>query len=588
MAGGLADMLKQGFELIQAKQWDEARAVLEWALAGTPKNLDAHAMLGFIAAAQKRWGDAAGHYETAAELKGNNAELYMSAGESWFEAGEWERAADWLTRAVELDSGLLQARFSLGKALCFADRNMEAVEAFKGCVALGKKDAEVLAWTAQAVLNTGHADQAVGLARGALGLAPDQVQLAELLAKVSNYSSVASAEEIFEAHKEYGRLLEVAVQGAVRPEIRVGRGPRPAKLRVGLISGDMRGHAMSFLTLGLAENLDRGRYELACYYSAKKEDRFTKAYEDVSVVFRRIARMNAEAVARQIADDGVHVLIDLAGLTAGTGVPVMALRPAPVQMTYLGYPNTTGVRAIDWRVVDAITDPPGYERLSVEKLARVETCFLAFRPVLEMPEPGPPPCLKNGYVTFGAFSALQKYNDGLIGMWAKVLEAAPGSRLLLKSLGFKQEAAREAMRQRFARAGLADISRVLVEGPTAGAEEMLPQYERVDISLDTFPYNGTTTICESFYMGVPLVSRAGDRSAARVGLSLLTAVGLAELCTNDEAGYVKIAADLAGDVARLTALRRGLRERFRRTLGDEAGFTRRFERVIESAWRERV
>jgi predicted O-linked N-acetylglucosamine transferase (SPINDLY family) len=281
---------------------------------------------------------------------------------------------------------------------------------------------------------------------------------------------------------------------------------------------------------------------------------------------------------------GIDVLLELGGHSGEPRLLALAGKPAPVIVTAIGYPNTTGLPAVDWRVVDAITDPPGSERLCTERLLRLDPCFLCYTPPEHAPEPAMPAA--DAPVTFGSFNNAAKIGPASIALWARVLQAVPGSRLLLKSQTLSDATGRARIERRFAEAGV-DASRLELIAYSKTREEHLALYGRVHVALDTTPYNGTTTTCEALWMGVPVVATLGDRHAARVSASLLHAAGHPELVATDADAFVALAAKLAQDRARLTTLRSGLRDTLRASpLCDAPAYAARFHDAIRACWRQ--
>jgi predicted O-linked N-acetylglucosamine transferase (SPINDLY family) len=302
--------------------------------------------------------------------------------------------------------------------------------------------------------------------------------------------------------------------------------------------------------------------------------------------WRDVAAMGGDALADLIRRDRIDVLIDLAGLTGGTCVAVMASRPAPVQVTYLGYPDTTGVPGVDYRLTDALADPPGAEAFASETLLRLPGCLLC----LEPPAGAPPVTTRpeQGPVVFGSFNNPTKISDATLALWRGVLDAAPGSRLAIKGKGLAEPRCRAAFERRLAQAGLpADRTRLLGYASTQAAH--LAAYGEVDIALDTFPYAGTTTTCEALWMGVPVVTLAGRTHASRMGASLLTAAGRPGWVAATPPEYARLAARLAGDRHALAETRASLREQTARSpLCNASRFVRRFEEALRDAWRARA
>jgi predicted O-linked N-acetylglucosamine transferase (SPINDLY family) len=296
--------------------------------------------------------------------------------------------------------------------------------------------------------------------------------------------------------------------------------------------------------------------------------------------------LSDEEVRRQICADGIDVLIDLAGHTEGTRLPALASKPAPVTASWLGYPGTTGLPTIDYRITDPLADPEGSERLHTERLIRLPQGFLCYRPPAEAPEVLPPPALAREGVTFGSFNRLAKVTPEVVKVWARILHALPRARLLVKDALLRNEDFRRDFAESFAREGVGP-ERLDLRAFMPGLADHLGAYGEVDVALDPFPYNGTTTTCEALWMGVPVVNLVGDRHAGRVGLSLLSRVGLDHLTASEIDSYVRIATVLAGDLPGLARLRGELRDRLRQSsLCDAPRFARAFEVALRAMWQD--
>jgi protein O-GlcNAc transferase len=294
--------------------------------------------------------------------------------------------------------------------------------------------------------------------------------------------------------------------------------------------------------------------------------------------------MSNETLAQGIVQHGIDILVDLAGHTAKNRLPMFARKPAPVQVTWLGYPNTTGLEAMDYRLVDAVTDPEGEaDAFASERLVRLPGGFLCYGAREDAPAPVQPACLTTGVFTFGSFNNPAKLSGATLDVWARLLARLPTARLLLKGKPFAEAATRAIYLERLAERGVA-ADRIELVG-WLPEREHLALYDRVDVALDPFPYNGTTTTCEALWMGVPVVTLRGDRHAARVGASLLTQVGLSDLIADSMEAYTEIAVASAGDVARLVDLRQSLRPRMAASpLCDAPAFARRVEAAYRAMW----
>jgi predicted O-linked N-acetylglucosamine transferase (SPINDLY family) len=350
---------------------------------------------------------------------------------------------------------------------------------------------------------------------------------------------------------------------------------------VGLLSSDLRAHSVGFFVQSLAMHAPPGM-ELVAFSGAPKAwaDGVTDRIRSRCRRWHEVSSMDDATLDALIRTERVDVLLELAGHTTGHRLAAIARKPAPVIVTAIGYPDTTGLPAVDARLVDAITDPVGTENRCSERLVRLDPCFLCYTPPDEAPEPRMPAA--DAPFTFGSFNNASKIGPRTAQAWSRALAAVPGSRLLLKSAGLADRVTRGTLLQALATAGI-DPMRVETLDLAAGRREHLEAYARVHVALDTTPYNGTTTTCEALWMGVPVVTTLGDRHAARVSASLLRAAGFPEWIAEDEAAFARVAADLASDRSRLTTLRASMRERLRASaLLDGPAYARRVLAALES------
>lgn len=418
---------------------------------------------------------------------------------------------------------------------------------------------------------------------------PEDYELASGRANLSNYDDAPSPAERFELHRASGRLLErVEVSARHTNSREPGR-----KLRLAFLSGDLRLHSVSFFLEPLLEQIDKSKFEVFLYHTSELEDEVTARLKKLAKGYRRASAGTGgggEGLGFKLWNDRIDVLIELSGHTIGSRLGVLAGCPCPVQMTYLGYPNTTGLSRVGYRLTDSNTDPAGADALASEELLRLDPCFLTYRAKPATPEPASePPCVRTGMVTFGSSNNPVKISPATLSLWAGVLRAVTGSRLVVKSSQFKQEWTVNEFTRRMRDAGL-PMERVTLSGGHGSHADHMASYGEIDIALDTVPYNGTTTTCDALWMGVPMVGLMGDWHGARVGATLLRAVGLDDLIATSPGEYAALAAVLAGNRARLQELRRSLRVRVMNgPLGDAAGLARRFESVVSGVferWRK--
>jgi len=463
------------------------------------------------------------------------------------------------------------------------NRFVDSVACARQAVARLPDDPSSLATLAGSLLNTGRAEEAVATIDHAAAVARGDLALTSSRALFLNYDPSVEPASVFEAHRAFGKLLD-SVRGTSTPNCTNDRSPT-RRIRVGLASPDLRSHSVSHFIEPILEHHDRSAIEIVVFYTNRVRDQVTARLKPLAAKWIDTDVMSDDAIASRVTSEQIDVLIELSGHTHANCLPTLHARPAPLQVTYCGYPNTTGMTQVDYRIVDSHTDPsPAAEALHTERLIRLDPCFLCFRPAPDSPEPAVAPALKNGFVTFGSFNSIQKISDGLIDAWGKVLAAVPRSRLVLKAVNFADDALRAAVAQRFVDQGIG-MERLSLLKPEAVSTNHLAAYAGIDIALDPFPYNGTTTTCEALWMGVPIVSLAGRSHPGRVGLSLLNAVGHPEWVGATVGEYVGIAAGLAADVDRLAGIRAGLRGQVRGSpLVDGPAFCRRFEAAMRSIW----
>lgn len=394
------------------------------------------------------------------------------------------------------------------------------------------------------------------------------------------FSDRYTPDELFEAHTSW------AAHDGITAVPYTHESSPTDRLRVGYLSPDFREHSVASFIEPVLAGHDRTQFEIICYHSHPDQDDVTARLRARVDGWRDISGVGDNEACDLIRADGIHILVDLAGHTAWNRLALLAMRPAPVQVTWLGYPHSTGLTAIDYRISDAMTDPPGMsERWHTEQLIRLPATFLCYQPP-EAPYPTvAPPCYKNGFVTLASFNNFAKVSPTILECWREILTRIPDARLLLKSEVFSDP---EACRWVVERLAIPE-ERLLFMGKTADRNAHLALYGQVDVALDTFPYNGTTTTCEALYMGVPVVSLAGQGHASRVGASLLNAVGIGELLAETRDDYVNTVVDLATDVTRLVQLRQNLRQKMAASpLMDQHRFVTALETEYRLMWQRRT
>jgi predicted O-linked N-acetylglucosamine transferase (SPINDLY family) len=567
---------------------EEAIACYERALALDPQLAEAHNARGGIAAGQGRLDDAVAAYRRAIELKPDNAEALTNLGVALKQQGKLDEALAACARAVELKPEDATAQINLGTVLQAQGRLDEAEAAYAKAVALDGGSRTARENLSNAVACQGRMAEAEALQRTVLAASPDAVLAHSNLLFCLNYRADVSPDYVFERHREWGMRHAEGLARRDHANDRTPEAGQPGhrRLRVGYVSPDFKNHSVARFFLPLLTRHDRAAIEVTCYAELKRPDAVSERIRVEADRWCPTVGLSNDELAACIRADAIDILVDLAGHTSDNRLLTFARTPAPVQVSWLGYANSTGVAAIDYRFSDAECEPPGdYDRRSCERIWRLPRGFHCFGAPEDVPAVAPPPSAARGAVTFGSFNNFLKLAPETIALWGRVLAAVPGSRLMLKSNFVFDAAAHRRHLERFVAAGI-DADRITILPYMADDRAHLAAYAKIDVALDPFPYNGTTTTCEALWMGVPVVALRGDRHAARVGVSLLTRVGLPELIADDTDAYVATATALAGAPERLTALRAGLRAQVAASpLCDAAGFARDIEAAYRAMWR---
>jgi len=536
--------------LLERGRVAEAEAVLRDALRADPNNHGTYTDLGIVLSRQLKYDEAVNALRQAVKLRPDLPEVYANLGVALLPLHRVRDAIAMFRKALEIQPHLVTALNNLGLAL----------------------------------QTMGEIDPALEAYRKAIVLRPDYAGAYSNMLLALHYSPRVLARESFEEHRRWGAQIESALASARQP---LSNDPNPERrLRIGYISADFRQHSVAFFLEPLLENCARKNFEVFCYSDVQSPDAVTDRFKKLADQWRAVTGLRDDRVAEIVRGDRIDLLVDLAGHTAGNRLLMFARKPAPVQVNYLAYPDTSGLTAMDYRITDSMADPPGEaDALHTETLYRLPRPAWCYRPPKSSPSVVALPAKKNGFVTFGCFNTLPKINDDLLVLWSKVLAGLANSRLVLKSSAFADQATREEMLSRLVRHGI-DSSRVTLYSRDNALEQHLRTYGEIDIALDSFPYHGTTTTCDALWMGVPVICLVGDRHVSRVGASLLGAVGLDDFVAHSAEQYMQIAAGFGSDLPRLASLRQQLRERMRQSpLMDAPGAARAIEEAYRTMWK---
>jgi protein O-GlcNAc transferase len=573
-----------GLAALQLERHAEAAQLLERAARLAPRAAEVVANLGVAYVKSGRAADAERQLRHALELQPDNFLAWSNLGYVLQVLNRNDEAIATYRRAVALKPDHLDGWYGLGTACSLAGDFAGALAAHERALALNPRYWQARHGRAMVLIQTHRIREAVTDFAAVLADRPSHHEARSYRLFGLNFLPEFSNEQLHAEHLAYGRALETAPLLAENARRSWAQSREPERrLRVGFLSPDLRRHSVAYFLEPLLAHLDRAQFEVLLYHDHFQDDPVSARLRQYASGWRNFVGQSPDIVEQAIRADAPDILIDLVGHTGMNRLPLFAHRLAPVQATYLGYPNTTGLAAMDYRLTDALADPAGdSDRFYTEKLVRFAPTGWSYAPPEEAPPPVPPPCLAGQPVTFGSFNTLSKLNDFTLGLWRELLAAVPQSRLTLKSLRLD----RALWQPRLAQAGI-PLERVNLLQPVADVAEHFGCYGQIDLALDPFPYHGTTTTCEALWMGVPVVTLAGDRHASRVGVSLLTAIGHPEWIARNAAEYRAKAVALVTDPARLAALRAGLRDDLRRSpLLDHAGQAARFGAALREMWRQ--
>jgi len=636
-----------GIALRQQGKDAEAITAYRRAIAANPAYPQAHNNLAVTLKDQGDLAGAIEHYRRAVSLDPNSVEAYNNLGVALKEQGLPEQALECFRQAIALKADFAAAYEGLGSTLRMMSRLDEAIDAYRTAIRLNPRFAEAYnnlgvllkdtGQSAEAIVayqqalaldpelaeahnnlgivlkEQGLLEQAIGHLQRALELRPGYAEACnnlglalEIQGQVTgaiaayrqalifdprlsrahsnvlfalNYLPRYDPQAIFEEHLSWAKTYAEALRSnkAAAPDKATGR------IRIGYVSPDFRAHPVAYFIEAVLARHAPEQFEVTCYSDVIAPDEVTIRLRRLAHRWRDIHGLTDEQACEIVRRNGIDILVDLAGHTDRNRLFLFSRKPAPVQASWIGYFNTTGLAAMDYFISDQFSSPAEQERLFAEKLIRLPHSRFCYRPPDYAPEVAPPPSMKNGYITFGSFNNLAKINDDVVALWSEILSAVPGSRLFLKSLALKDCNTRERYLNLFAAHGIAQ-DRISISEHSPHPE-MLADYGKIDIALDPFPFTGGLTTCETLWMGVPIVTLAGETLVSRQSASLLTNLGKTEWVAESPRRYVEIVLELAGAPTELLELRRNLRKWMEASpVCDAEIFTRDLETTYRQMW----
>ena len=571
----IADTLR----LQQQGAQQEVVARCEIALAREPDHVDVLKLLAAARLAQGGTADGIRHLRRANALA-PSAKAHAHLGGILATIGEFDDAIACFRAAIALQPEFAEARNTLATLLKALSRYDEAEECCRAGLRNDARQAGLKHTLATVLFEQARVEEAIATLRESLALQPANAAAHSELLRMLSYSDTQEPAQIYREHLDWAARHARALENAAPPH---PNNPDPARrLRVGFVSPYIHKHAVTFFLESIIEHHDRAQLDVFLYADVARLDDYSERLKAYGAHWRGTLGLGHEQFAQLVRDDAIDILVDLSGHTANNRLLAFARKPAPVQVNWLGFPSTTGMRSMDYRVTDDYCDPPGMtEHLNSEQLVRLPGIYMAWRPPDGTPAVAPLPALKNGYVTYGTFHSAFKITPTTAALWARILQRVPDSRL--RVLAISGAAAEQHIRKLFSNCGVS--ARQLEILPRLKFDDYLAAYADVDIALDTFPYHGATTTCFSLWMGLPVVVLEGNTHASRADVSMLNNVGLPQLIAKTGEAYVDIAVKLAHELPQLAELRANLRGMMARSPNaDGRACARNLERAFRKMW----
>jgi predicted O-linked N-acetylglucosamine transferase (SPINDLY family) len=611
-----APAMQQAAQLHRAGRLAEAEQIYREVLLAYPGHVFALHNLGLIALQTGRLDIAEQYITRSIQLDPSKAEFHSNLASVFNSQHQPSSAADAANRAIAINPKSVMSHFNLALALEMLEQSEKAIDAYRAALVLDPDNVVVLNNLGGQLRAGGQIEQAAECYRRAISISPgfagahlnlalvlkDQNRIVDAIASMRQAVKLAPTDaalhsnlllllhchpqltcrQLFDEHLAWAQKHAEPLAAQIRPHTNQRAPDR--RLRIGYVSSDFKRHPVAFFVEPVLRAHNRSQFEIFCYASIASPDDVTRRLAALPLEWRDVTQLDDRRVAEEIRADQIDILIDLSGHTALNRLLVFAQRPAPIQATWIGYPNTTGLSSMDYWITDRYLHPPGQtEKSHIEALLVLPETFALYQPPDEAPSVQKTRASASGAITFGCFNSIAKLSMLVIELWSRVLKSVPRSRLHLKDAALQDASVRRGLAGQFQAFGITD-DRLQFSGwePLAG---YLDAYREIDILLDPFPFTGHTTSLHGIWMGVPLITLAGDSHIFRRGVSILENLQLRELIATSPDHYVEIAVNLAADAPRLRALHAGLRQRLAESpLMDAPRFMQHFEAALRSAW----
>ena len=578
----VASLLKNAQYALKNHKFENAKKCFLLILKIDPSNVISHYNVGLIFLNQKKIHKASEHFEKAANLCQDDPDILYRYANTLYKLAKYHKAVEQYEKTLKLDPNHVSSLNDYSVCMYILGKLEKSEKAARKVIKINKSYVHPYVNLANILKDKGLINQAMVYYEKALSISPT-FYLARSNKLLCLCYSDWEKKTIFEEHKKWEKNLSLVIPRRDFKKDYLKKGKEP--LRIGYLSADFKTHSVAYYIEPIIVNHNRDEFEIFCYSDVMNPDIVTLRFRKLDLHWREIQEKDQKDAARIIKNDNLDFLIDLSGHAGNKRLPLFMSRLAPIQITYIGYPNTTGLSTMDYRFTDRWADPEGQDIYYTEKLYRLPDGFLCYQPPDNAPDVNETPVIKNGYFTFGSFNTLAKINRKTIDIWSRILKLIPGSRLMIKNKQMNDASVRNMYEKYFTDNNI-DKDRIILHEFSANREEHLKCYNNIDISLDTFPYNGTATTCESLWMGVPVITLAGNSHAGRVGVSLLTVIGLKSMIAPDYDNYISLAVFLSNNIDKVSQMRKNLRKTLQYSpLCDGISFTRTLENAYKNIWK---
>lgn len=560
---------------------DLKQAILHFgkAIELRPTYAEAHNNLGNALNDINKPDEAIPHLRRAVEINDGYIEAYNNLARALSTNGEHQEAADWCRKTITLAPDFIDAHINLGVILLKMGQTEECLAICQNAVTLAPDNPATHVALANVLRTFGRFDEALASYNQALDLKPDHEEAHSNKLMTLHYAANTQCEDLYSAAIRWAAPYNEPLP--IRPQANERQGERP--LRIGYVSADFNRHPIGFYLDRILPFHTSDKFEIVCYSNNRKTDDVTERLRAATILWRDVVGVSDQKMAQQIREDKIDILVDLSGHTAGNRLSVFAMRPAPVQVTWMGYTGTTGLKAMDFILADTFVLPEHEQEYFTETVKYLPGSYLCFDPPRVDLSVEPPPVTNAGHITFGSFNNRIKITPEAIAVWSNILKAVSGSQILLKTTLLDDAGVRQSVLEQFQANGI-DEDRVMLEGRSP-RDELLKAYQRIDIALDTLPYGGGVTTAEAIWMGVPVISLRSERWSGRLGETILNAIGVPELVAENRDQYCTMAIDLAQDSPRLEAYYRDLRDLMEiSAFCDGPAFASKLEQAYEEMW----